>query len=1005
MEAQKQDHATATQVGKHTRRRRWLWVMVGILVLFLAAVLLAPVYLSSEKFTRWVQARISNSTGSRTEIRDLSVGWFRGVQIDGFRLRGPNGWTEVDIDRITTMPRYAGLLTGSLALGRTVIEQPRVAVDLRERPPATKPTTVDLNDLNRIREIVIRDGRVRLTDTAGQTVQLANLNSDLLIRPPGQTSKVKAGMVVLAADQPPGQLTVAGQATPSKKTGWSLRGTTGQVTIDVNNLNLSSVTPFLDLAGIQVRALGEVSGNIVSAVQDGQIENIQAAITGRNLDVTGQVLKGDQLRTAQLNVQARLTQAGPVIDVNQLDVRTDWAVVSLTGRIPKTPESLSKLLESGSAYSLTGDFDINLAAVLTQMPNTIGVRPGLKVTGGRATGDIHTITRNGRATLTAKAQVAGLAGIVNNQQVSLSAPIQSTVQLSSGPQGARLDNLNVTAPFATVNASGSFQQIQYQAQADLASLQSQLGPFMNLGSYKLAGRTTTEGQLTLEQKSTEVTGTLTGQQLVLAAPDGNSVSEPQAKVAYTLGLNRQQQVLAVRNLTAQASFGTLSIKDGVVPLAQNASTPLSLVVLADNVDLSRLEPYGVLFASLPKELQIAGTAQSRVNVTRQQGVYRLSSEATQIQNFLLASAGEPPFRQPQVMASFDVLVDPNQKTVNVQRLLVESPQIKIQKGQFTQARRDNTVQAQGVLDGQLDWAAVAPLASRFVPGQLSLTGQRPIAINFTSTYPANQPNGLLAHLNSQASLGFDRAAYLGFDFGPVQLDVRSQEGLMTIGPISATVNNGKLNFVGHANLRDSPPLLTTPTLVHVAQGIQINQQTAQALLKYVNPIFADAVSVSGAAYFDVRQMSIPLAATARSLAQLDGTIWIDKLQLGASGILNQILGVAGQSIRGQVLTVHPTVLTLEKGLVRYDDMQIDIGQNPVNFRGSIGLDETLNMTIVLPYTIDGRLVRVGQPQVADRIAVPLTGTLSQPKLNLQRLLELQLQGQIRKGLEELFKKR
>jgi hypothetical protein len=129
------------------------------------------------------------------------------------------------------------------------------------------------------------------------------------------------------------------------------------------------------------------------------------------------------------------------------------------------------------------------------------------------------------------------------------------------------------------------------------------------------------------------------------------------------------------------------------------------------------------------------------------------------------------------------------------------------------------------------------------------------------------------------------------------------------------------------------------------------------------------------------------------------------MQLGASGILTQIFSIAGQSIRGQILTMHPTVLVLQKGVLRYDDMQIDIGQNPVNFRGSIGLDGALNMTIVLPYTLEGRLVRVGQVQDADRIAVPLTGTLSKPQLNLQKLVELQLKGQIQRGLEELFKKR
>jgi hypothetical protein len=1007
MEAQKQDGVNATKAKPVRRSRRWPWVVIGVPIVLLVIVLLIPVILSSKGFTRWVQTKISSSAGGQANIRDLSVGWFRGVRIDGFSFRGQNGWTEVDIDRITTTPHYAGLLSGTLGLGRTVIDQPRVAIDLRQQPPSSKSnksTAVDLSGLERMGEVVVRDGSVRLTDTAGKTVQLARLNSDLSIRPLGEMSQLNAGAVVLAAAQRPGQMTIVGHATPGKKTGWSLKGTTGDVTVDVNELNLGSIAPFLDLAGVQVQAGGQLSGHITSALQDGQIQNLNATISGRNLDITGQGLKGDRLHTSQLSVRANLIQSGEVLDVNQLDVRTDWAVVSLTGRIPKTPGSLSGLLESGSAYDVRGSFDINLATVLSQMPKTIGVRPGMAVTGGRATGSIDTTTAGGRATITAKAQVAGLAGVVDNQKVSLSGPMQTALQLSTGKQGTQLDNLTVTAPFATVNASGSFQQIKYDGQANLASLQSQLGPFMNLGPYKLAGQVATKGQVSLGEKITGVTGTLSAQQLVLASSDGNSVSEPQANVDFALGVD-QQQTMAIQNLTANASFGTIGIKNATVPLAQSSPAPLNLVVSASNVDLSKLEPYGVLFSALPKGLTVAGIAQSQVTITQKQTVYRLHSDATRIQSLQVVSQGKPPFQQAEVTASFDGYIDPNQKTIDVQNLLVESPQIKIQKGQFTRTTQGTTVKAQGALNAQVDWAAVAPLASSFVPGQFSITGQRQIAINFASTYPANEPNGLLAHLNSQASLGFEHAAYMGFDFGSTQLDLHAQDGLVTIGPVATTVNNGKMNFTGDANFRQSPAVLAAPTLQHVAQGVQINEQTAKTLLKYVNPIFADAVSVSGTANFDVQQMTIPLLGShARDQAQLNGTIWIDQLQLGASGILNQILGVVGQSTRGQVLTVHPTALVLQKGVLRYDDMQIDIGQNPVNFRGSIGLDGALNMTVVLPYTLTGRLVRVGQPEMKDRIVVPLTGTVNKPQLNLQNLVKSQLQEQILQGLGDLLKK-
>ena len=1004
METTNQNDTKAARGKKARRSRRWPWVLVGIGIVLLAAVLLIPVILSSRGFTRWVQAKISTSTGGQADIRDLSVGWLRGVQIAGFSFRGENGWTEVDIGRITAMPHYASLLTGTLALGRTVIDQPRVAIDLRAQPASSsKSQAMDLSELRRIGEVIVRDGSLQLTDVAGKTVQLASLNSDLSIRPLGHPSNFTAQMVVGTA-QKPGRVAVVAEATPNKKTGWSLKGTTGDVTVDVNDLNLDSVAPFLELVGVQVQARGQVSGSIKSTIQDGQIQTVNAAIAGQDLNITGEALQGDRLQTSKLNVRANLTQSDNVIHVNQLDVRTDWATVSATGRVPKTPGSLSQLLESGSAYDVNGNFDINLAAVLSQMPKTIGVRPGLEVTGGRATGDISTTTEGGRAVITAKAQVAGLAGVVNNQKVSLSAPVQTALQLSTGKEGAQLDDLSVTAPFAKINANGNFRQIKYEGQADLTSLQSQLGPFMNLGPYKLAGQVVTKGQVSLGEKITGFSGTLSAQQLVLASSDGNSVSEPQANVDFTLGIDKQRQAVAVQNLTANASFGTIGVKNAVVPMGQNSPAPLNLVVSANNVDLSKLEPYGVLFASLPKGLALAGIAQSQVTVGKKQNVYHLSSDATRIQNLQVVSAGKPPFQQPQVTAFFDVYVDPNHKTIDIERLEVESPQIKIQKGRFTRTSQGNTVKAQGALDAQLDWAAVAPLASAFAPGQLSIAGQRQVAIHFTSTYPANEPNGLLAHLNSQASLGFGQAAYMGFDFGSTQLDIGVENGLMTIKPFSTTVNNGKLNFSGNANFRQAPPVLAIPTLLHMAQGVQINEQTAQNLLKYVNPIFADAVSVSGTANFDVQQMVIPLGSNAKNRAQLNGTIWIDQLQLGASGILNQICSVVGQSIRGQILTVHPTALVLEKGVLRYEDMQIDLGQNPVNFRGSIGLDGALNMTVVLPYTLTGRLVRVGQPQ-ADRIIVPLTGTISKPQLNLQKLVGSQLQEQIMKGLGDLLKKR
>ena len=150
------------QVQKARRSRKWPWIVGGVLVLILVVLLLIPVILSSGGFTRWVQAKISSSTGGQANIGDLSVGWLRGVQIADFSFRGPNGWAEVDINRITAQPSYSSLLGGTLSVDRAEIDQPHIAVDLRERPPSTKAgPSMDMNDLSRIGDLVVRDGTVQ----------------------------------------------------------------------------------------------------------------------------------------------------------------------------------------------------------------------------------------------------------------------------------------------------------------------------------------------------------------------------------------------------------------------------------------------------------------------------------------------------------------------------------------------------------------------------------------------------------------------------------------------------------------------------------------------------------------------------------------------------------------------------------------------------------------------------------------------------------------------------
>ena len=99
-------------------------------------------------------------------------------------------------------------------------------------------------------------------------------------------------------------------------------------------------------------------------------------------------------------------------------------------------------------------------------------------------------------------------------------------------------------------------------------------------------------------------------------------------------------------------------------------------------------------------------------------------------------------------------------------------QIKIHKGRFSQVSKAGKTRLEGQVDCEYDWSAVSTVAGPFLAEGLKLQGKRRDAINFTSEYPTGQTDKLLANLNTKAKLGFEKAQYMGLNFGPTDIDIQ-----------------------------------------------------------------------------------------------------------------------------------------------------------------------------------------------------------------------------------------
>lgn len=986
------------------------WVLPIVAVLIVSAFLLVPVLISSGVARKIILAKVNKSISGQADFADLTMGWSKGIKITDFSFNDNAGQASVQVKQISTKPHYGSIVMGDLSFGQTVIDQPQVQINLKAEqpvrtasvvPPAQKSPGVALPI--KVIDLVVNNGSFKVTDQQSRTVSLSQINSQVSLRPPNQRSSFNISMAVADAGKE-STIKAAGQIQPGGGSkGWTLKGTTGDFIIEVNDLDLESLGPILELAKLQVQAQGLVSADVNAVIKDGAFENLTGIVRAKNLDIAGPQLKGDRLKTSLLDVTVRLRSRQQFINIEKLQVDSDWLRAKAGGMVPTTFKSWGDILAGKSDYSLNADFEVDVDKVLSQMPRTFGLKEQMKVTSGKLSGNIQA----SRGRLVGQANLAGLAGTVDGKKLALSEPVAAKLQITAEKDKFNFDAFDVTAAFAKITATGSLEQLKYDGQVDLAKLQSELGQFANLGPYRLAGELFSKGQISIVKDKITAAGSSQAKNLAVSSDKGVSAAEPMADVTFAVDIDRPNSILTIGSIKANASLGQVSIKDAVVPLSEKAVKPMKLLASASNVDLQKVQPFAVLFASFPEKMQLAGIAESQIQVTSEKGSYRITTDSTKIKNFKLISADKKPFEQQEVLLTFDAEINPSQKSINVRKLQLESPQIKVKKAEFSKTDNGGKTKLQAQLEGEYDWAAVSAAASGFLPQGFELAGQRKSAISFSSEYPAGKADQLLAHLNAKTKLGFERAAYLGLNFSPTEVDVQVENGVLRIAPFSSKVNNGQLSFAGQADFTKKPAVLRTPGPIQVAKDVQINKETTEKLLMYVNPIFANAVNVSGVANFGCEKLAIPLGGAAGKDIEVIGTISMNNVRLEASDLLGQILSAGGGGLGGQVITIHPTKFVLQDGFLRYDDMQVDVGDNPINFKGVIGLDKSLNMTVTLPYTVDGRTVRVGKDTVGQRVSVPLKGTIQKPELDLGGLLQdqlkKQLEEQLRKGLERILR--
>ncbi|MFA5293571.1 MAG: hypothetical protein WC496_11120 [Phycisphaerae bacterium] len=1009
---QTENNSQGKKRSKISVKKIILWMLAFLCLFFLILFFAVPVYLSSSSGKTMILGRINSVIDGKVKIDSLSMGWFDGVRAQKLDFTDTAGCTKITANQVAARPSYIALLGGRLSIDQAVIDQPQVLINMggecaRKKTQAPSSTLL-LSQENAAQaqalkaqpssamlaidhiNLTINGGNFKITAPDAndilRTLELRDINSKLAVRPLGSKSSFDISMAIASANEV-SEINASGEIKTGKNE-WSLADTTGDVSLEVNDLDLSTLAPLFKVFDVNMTTSGRVKAVVDAKIQKGQFENLQGIINAGNLDISGSVLKGDRIQTSKFQTDVKLSTTEKAINIDRLKIRADGLDADIKGTVPKTLRSFEDFMKADSADTLQATFDCDVAKTFKQVKTIAKFKQDLDINFGRLSGDINTEAQNGKRTLTGKVKLWALEGNFPVKRMVLSKPVEVDAKITSQGDKITIERFDVDSAFVKAKLNGTTDNMNYTADVDLAKMQSDVGQFIEI-RQTLTGDVNLAGRGSLVKGILSSTGSGAFSNLFVKMPDGGVISEPAANIKFDFTCDTENKQLTVNSADIVASAGKINLKDSRIPFGSNAAGQIQ--IKADMaLELDKAGQYLRTFAGVDPQSQFAGSMQGDIALNIKDNIVDAMTKQIAINKFSLAYPGKQTFSQEYMNIAFNGRFDTTAKIYTIEKLLLTSPQIKL-SGKLTNAESGQNVKTEGSLKADYDLAAASSLIAPFMPSGFSATGKRSDSVTFTTSYPKQQPALFTSNMNAKTSFGFDSAEYMGLNIGKSQFNINIDNGLMTIAPFSTVVNEGKLNFGASANFKDKPAMLKTPAPVKIFDRIQITRQVTDTLLRYVNPLFADAADISGVLSFDCEKLAFPLQSGYQNSTQITGTLTIDDMHLGGSSLLGQIAQLSGISPDANI-AVLPTRFVLENGILSYDDMQMNLGGKSINFSGHIGLDKSMQMTITLPFTRNGQ-----------RVKLPLKGTINKPEIDMGQLLQDQLKQELENQLQKIFK--
>ncbi|HUX00719.1 MAG TPA: hypothetical protein VMY35_07045 [Phycisphaerae bacterium] len=747
-------------------------------------------------------------------------------------------------------------------------------------------------------------------------------------------------------------------------------------------------------------------------------------VTAGNLDISLAAKSeaegaGLQLAAAVKDLQG--TRAGEPIAL---------APFAVSAEIEKDPDGLlvKNLHLTASFGSLEGrgrmdDFTLDATLDLARATDEVSRFVDLRGRSASGTARLHLETSGGFAegiSLVAGAEVEGLSLALGEERhfeephVTLTAAARATFDEQRRPDGLTITHLEGAWSAGTLKASGSaLRQDGTWTVSAKAEGRGEVGPLARqvagclgrptsdiTGRWQLAADLSAAETLDLSLEArgqgltVPVTETGGGEGKRTLTLEDTTLS---ANVSYEGG---DRRVAAVRGLRLRAPGLEATAAGSLILPRQSGEDDLALAGEGNaKVDLAALSLLLRPFGLLAPGSHLAGSAALAAKATTAAGRTSAEGRLEAADLDLYFADSQTALHEAHLTAPFTASYEPKTKRFVFETKDLASQLVKgSARGAFQPAEGGTNLEAGA--DLEFDGERLQAVLGARMPERMTLGGVWRIVADVRGPMPNEAPswNRRLADLAGDGDIGVGTLAFRGLSVTAGSVPWKLAAGKLVLGPASdrpaaLTVNKGTVRLAGAVDLASEEPRYILSEPLQVAKDVHLTGELAEGMLAYVSPLLGQSVSPTGRLGLAVRSADLPLGPSLRQRASADAEFTIEEFRSQLKGPLALLAVWAGarETVEEQALGPYPILLS--DGRFHLRDQKVSLhGGIELRVDGTVGLDGTMDTLVGVPLTeslLKKFGVSVKQRGVwTDRLVrVPLTGTVSHPKLDEKQLLK------------------